>query len=221
MSHHRTVTADHVLYFIESISSSRSAEVRYTESSMRNGFGLKLLYKFFNLPFLQLRRETLMKQLDRNEEETKSTIEELDLYFDSDEANYAKFVDHLVKKRREVADLNANVPAQLPAIPDENHGDIKRSRSGPIVIGAGKPIPFDTNVSSEMMRSSRSSNKSVIESIKPMNKEFSLPDLKRLEIASVDEFCPDGGQLDRNFLDDVHQATPRVNNANEALDSDR
>lgn len=31
-----------------------SAEVRYAEASMRNGFGLKYIYKFFNLPFLYL-----------------------------------------------------------------------------------------------------------------------------------------------------------------------
>jgi len=31
-----------------------SADVRYAEASMRNGFGLKYIYKFFNLPFLYL-----------------------------------------------------------------------------------------------------------------------------------------------------------------------
>jgi hypothetical protein len=33
-----------------------------------------------------------------------------------------------------------------------------------------------------------------------------MPDLRRLEISpitSVEEFCPDGGQIDRSFLDDV------------------
>lgn len=29
-------------------------EVRYAEASMRNGFGLKYIHKFFNLPFIQL-----------------------------------------------------------------------------------------------------------------------------------------------------------------------
>lgn len=70
---------------------------------MRNGFGLKLLHKFFNLPFLQLQRETLLRQLERNQLENKATVEELDVYCTSDEANYAKFLDNLVKKRREVA----------------------------------------------------------------------------------------------------------------------
>nr|CAI5860725.1 unnamed protein product [Callosobruchus analis] len=107
MAHHRTVTADHINFYIESLSSSRSAQIRHSESSMRNGFGLKLLHKFFNLPFLQLQRETLLRQLERNEAETKATIQELDVYCDSDDANYGKFLDTLVKKRREVADLNS------------------------------------------------------------------------------------------------------------------
>ncbi|KAF4523935.1 hypothetical protein B566_EDAN011189 [Ephemera danica] len=39
MNHHRTVTADHVTFYIESL--ERKAPVRYTEGSMRNGFGLR------------------------------------------------------------------------------------------------------------------------------------------------------------------------------------
>ena len=31
-----------------------AADIRYAESSMRNGYGLKYIHKFFNLPFLQL-----------------------------------------------------------------------------------------------------------------------------------------------------------------------
>lgn len=125
--------------------SSRSAQVRHTESSMRNGFGLKLLHKFFNLPFLQLQRETLLRQLERNEIETNATVQELDMYADSDEANYGKFLDNLVKKRREIADSNANIPAQVKAAPPGGGagiGEVKRSQSGPIVIGAGRPIPY-------------------------------------------------------------------------------
>ena len=31
-----------------------SGEIKYAESSMMNGFGLKYIYRFFNLPFLTL-----------------------------------------------------------------------------------------------------------------------------------------------------------------------
>ncbi|CAL1677070.1 unnamed protein product [Lasius platythorax] len=150
MSHHRTVTADHVTYFIDSLH-ERTAQVRYAESSMRNGFGLKLLHKFFNLPFLQLQRETLLKQLETNEEETRLTIQELDLFQDSDDADYNKFLDNLVNRRRALADsvsasnLVSNVvPSSMSSyhLPNTNAaGDVKRSVSMPGPIGGGTPIP--------------------------------------------------------------------------------
>ncbi|XP_076267693.1 rab-like protein 6 [Rhynchophorus ferrugineus] len=205
MSHHRTVTADHINFYIESISGSRTAQVRHTESSMRNGFGLKFLHKFFNLPFLQLQKESFLRQIERNELETSATIQELDMFADSDEANYAKFLENLVKKRREIADSNANIPPQLPV---EKTGviDMKRSQSCSIVIGAGKPIPYGnlTKPNTSQVPKSMSfgfMSRNVVE------KEAveSLPEIKKLDInpiTSVEEFCPDGGHLG-GFLDDV------------------
>ncbi|XP_011163279.2 rab-like protein 6 isoform X1 [Solenopsis invicta] len=151
MSHHRTITADHVTYFIDSLQ-ERLAQVRYAESSMRNGFGLKLLHKFFNLPFLQLQRETLLKQLETNEEETRLTIQELDLFQDSDDADYNKFLDNLVNRRRALADsvsasnLVSNVPSSmsnyhLASSSTNAIGEVKRSISMPGPIGGGTPIP--------------------------------------------------------------------------------
>lgn len=66
----------------------RIAPVRYAESSMSNGFGLKFLHKWFNLPFLQLQRETLLTQLATNENEINITTQELDLYQQTDDSNY-------------------------------------------------------------------------------------------------------------------------------------
>ncbi|XP_015599194.1 rab-like protein 6 [Cephus cinctus] len=154
MSHHRSVTADHVTYFIDSLQ-GRSAQIRYAESSMRNGFGLKLLHKFFNLPFLQLQRETLVKQLETNEEETRLTVQELDLFQNSDDADYNKFLDNLVNRRRAIADsvsatvLVPNVTSSLsshhisPSSSSANINmlEVRRSASMPGPIGGGTPIP--------------------------------------------------------------------------------
>ncbi|XP_066994196.1 rab-like protein 6 [Anabrus simplex] len=167
MSHHRTITSDHVTYFIESFNRPPgSAQVRYAEASMRNGFGLKLLHKFFNLPFLQLQRETLLAQLETNEQETLLTSQELDLYQESDDADYNKFLDNLMNKRRQVADLtssavvlpNAITPPQsfgsnyptssqsshqlsTVASSTENTPSVRRSMSITGPIGGGNPIP--------------------------------------------------------------------------------
>jgi predicted transglutaminase-like protease len=59
---------------------------------MRNSFGLKLLHKFFNLPFLALQRDSLLKQLDTNLQEMSLTNEELDLYLETDDASYDKYI---------------------------------------------------------------------------------------------------------------------------------
>ncbi|XP_044263136.1 rab-like protein 6 [Tribolium madens] len=216
MGHHRTVTSDHVTFYIESIASTRSAQIRYSESSMRNGFGLKLLHKFFNLPFLQLQKETLLRQLERNEMEIAATIQELDMFSDSDEANYSKFLETLVRKRREIADSNANIPppaqqirpsasSQQVAPSNGVQCDVKRSQSGPIVIGAGKPIPYGNpgaKRGAQVLKGSGFISKIGGDQVV----EGGIPDLRRLEISpitSVEEFCPDGGQIDRSFLDDV------------------
>lgn len=121
---------------------------------MRNGFGLKLLHKFFNLPFLQLQRETLLKQIETNKDETQLTIQELDLYQESDDADYDKFLDNLVNRRRAVADstsatiLVPSIPSSLSNqhisssnISSSHNNEIKRSLSISGPIGAGNPIP--------------------------------------------------------------------------------
>lgn len=110
MGHHRTVTEDQVRFYIESLDRPPgSAQIRYAEGSMRNGFGLKYLHKFFNLPFLQLQRETLLKQLQINSEEIEATVEELDCLAESEEQNYDVFLDCLTSRRRQVAEQLSNI----------------------------------------------------------------------------------------------------------------
>lgn len=59
---------------------SRSTEVLYGESSMRNGFGLRLLHKFLGLPFLRLQKETLNALMERNQRDTDICSFELSEY---------------------------------------------------------------------------------------------------------------------------------------------
>ena len=50
MGHHRAVSEDQVRMFIDGLQRTEgSGQVRYAEASMRNGFGLKFLHKFFQL----------------------------------------------------------------------------------------------------------------------------------------------------------------------------
>jgi len=85
MQHHRTVSGDVVVAFAEGL--ERPAPVRYAETSMRNGFGLRYLHKFLNVPFLQLQKVSLLQQVATNERETALTLSELDLYQETNTDN--------------------------------------------------------------------------------------------------------------------------------------
>lgn len=64
--------------------------MRVTESSMLNGFGLKYVHQYFNVPFLSLQRSTLLKQLEMNRRETDAIQQELDMMEEAE--NYDRSV---------------------------------------------------------------------------------------------------------------------------------
>ena len=68
-------------------------DIRYVESSMKSGFGLKLLHKFLNLPYLCLQRQALQTQMEINAQEIEATKLELELYLESDEADYDLYLE--------------------------------------------------------------------------------------------------------------------------------
>lgn len=291
MSHHRVITPDHIIYYIESQQRPEGcAQIRYAESSMRNGFGLKYLHKFLNLPFLQLQRETLLAQLETNGNETTATVAELDAFQAGPDADYNQFLENLVNKRRQVAESTSTAGTQAQSFSGVGHApsslqhsstshqlsssstqatdaSIRRSSSnpgpvGPIggghVIGGGQPIPGAASITSVVSSSSVASSthtpaqptpeknvgSDVIDGIADsgkkqsglMSKLFGKKDLgeteKRLDVSfegtsksmaggvvSVEEFIPDGGVIDRSFLED---STPAVQNTTiqQSIDSD-
>jgi len=108
MGHHRTVSEDMIQYLIESLDrSADDAQVRHAESSMKNGFGLKYLHKFFNLPFLHLQRQTLYQQILTNSQELSTVLDELDAQKESEDENYNIYLDNMTVKRREEAEALA------------------------------------------------------------------------------------------------------------------
>lgn len=126
MQHHRQVHPHHIEQALHHAKLIRTAPVRYAESSMRNGFGLRLLHKFLNVPFLRLQKTSLLEQLQRNQRDAEETEKELDDFQNSEESHYNLFVDRLANKRRQ----SAGQPEPRPA----------SDRSPSIVLGAGKPI---------------------------------------------------------------------------------
>ncbi|XP_062586512.1 rab-like protein 6 [Saccostrea cucullata] len=241
MGHHRTVLEDKARYFCMHYERPMgSAIVRYAESSMRNGFGLKYLHKFFNLPFLTLQRETLMKQLEINALDMESTLEELDIHEESEEQNYDVFIDSVCNKRRqqqeelakpvtEGATLqqevvqssektdNSNVPKSLsmPSLQKSTIAPRESASVGNTPVGAGQPIPADTPTPSEPTNQQQEQksgffsrlfkSKDSAASKKTETEDSRVPAPPTEPVTSVEDFIPDGGVIDKSFLEDTKE----------------
>ncbi|XP_058633546.1 rab-like protein 6 isoform X2 [Onychostoma macrolepis] len=94
MGEHRVVLPDEIRDFIVGLNRPLgSSYIHYAESSMKNGFGLKYLHRFFNIPFLQLQRETLLRQLETNQLDIDATLEELTVQQETEDQNYEIFLE--------------------------------------------------------------------------------------------------------------------------------
>ncbi|KAF1747303.1 hypothetical protein GCK72_023765 [Caenorhabditis remanei] len=134
MGHHRQVTDLQCSTFVELFNSSHpspdgSPRARFAPASMRYAFGLKFVHHFFNIPFLCLQRESLLRQIETNKSEIVSSYHELDCYQETPEADYDTFIEMVNQKRREYADKNS-VNARQGAVQTSGR-----------VMGGGQPIP--------------------------------------------------------------------------------
>ncbi|MFT7797270.1 rab-like protein 6 isoform X2 [Arapaima gigas] len=94
MGEHRVILPDDIRDFISGLNRPLgSSYIHYAESSMKNGFGLKYLHRFFNIPFLQLQRETLLRQLETNQLDMDATLEELTVQQETEDQNYDIFLE--------------------------------------------------------------------------------------------------------------------------------
>ncbi|XP_045760885.1 rab-like protein 6 isoform X2 [Maniola jurtina] len=162
MQHHRQVHSHHIDQALYHARTTRTAPIRYAESSMRNGFGLRLLHKFLSVPFLRLQKSSLLEQLQRNQIDMEEIEKELDDFQSSEESQYNLFVDRLANKRRQSA---------------EPEPRLNTDRAPSIVLGAGKPI-IPPNVNPLLAQSLNPG------SVKPQNIEYSQ--VKQTQYVSPD-----------------------------------
>uniref|UniRef100_A0A2K6CWN8 Rab-like protein 6 n=1 Tax=Macaca nemestrina TaxID=9545 RepID=A0A2K6CWN8_MACNE len=143
MGEHRVILPDDVRDFIDNLDSRPpgSSYFRYAESSMKNSFGLKYLHKFFNIPFLQLQRETLLRQLETNQLDMDATLEELSVQQETEDQNYGIFLEMMEARSRGHASplvANGQSPSsgsQSPVVPP---GAVSTGSSSP---GTPQPAP--------------------------------------------------------------------------------
>uniref|UniRef100_A0AC34Q8W6 Rab-like protein 6 n=1 Tax=Panagrolaimus sp. JU765 TaxID=591449 RepID=A0AC34Q8W6_9BILA len=92
----RQVREDDVQYFLnhfkrkDPLPGKILAQIRYTQSSMKNAYGLKYLYNFLNIPFLFLQRQTLEAMLEANKREIEISYQEMD-YTGLNKENYDSY----------------------------------------------------------------------------------------------------------------------------------
>lgn len=234
MAHHRSVTADQVAFYCESL--NRSAPARYAESSMYNGFGLKFLHKWFNVPFLQLQRETLLAQISTNEQEMNVTVQELDIFQRSDDSNYEKFTDKLSLYRRKLAESKSTVPPSSTVIHTQNvHQTAVRKADDYNNTAVSQPA--SETVASYVKPAPEGGPMPMVNKVYGRGQEIVPEKPKRLSAAeitvstrldtslrNIEEFVPDES-LDRSFLEESPsnnsstKATSRKNDNNHS-DSD-
>lgn len=231
MGEHRVILPDDVRDCIQGLNRRPgSSYIRYAESSMKNSFGLKYLHKFFNIPFLQLQRETLLRQLETNQLDIDATLEELNVQQETEDQNYEIFLEMLENNKCLASPVatNGQSPSsgsQSPVVPitsgspDSSGAGTPLQMPTPTLVASPPPPasevsdasgPSPSSVSSPPLSQqsqqkrgfmSRLFGSSTAESPPAKAAETPTHAEQLVKVQSVEDFVPDES-LDRSFLED-------------------
>ncbi|XP_024418083.2 rab-like protein 6 isoform X2 [Desmodus rotundus] len=224
MGEHRVVLPDDVRGLIDGLDRPLgSSYFRYAESSMKNSFGLKYLHKFFNIPFLQLQRETLLRQLETNQLDMDATLEELSVQQETEDQNYSIFLEMMEARSRGHSSppvANGQSPSsgsQSPGVPLSAQSTGSCSPSTPQPAPSACPSPPSPSEAplppAHPVAPAPAPRRSIIsrlfgtapaaEVAPPPPGTDSVPAAEAsAKVRDVEEFVPADG-LDHSFLDDV------------------
>ncbi|XP_036983576.2 rab-like protein 6 isoform X2 [Artibeus jamaicensis] len=222
MGEHRVVLPDDVRDLIDGLDRPPgSSYFRYAESSMKNSFGLKYLHKFFNIPFLQLQRETLLRQLETNQLDMDATLEELSVQQETEDQNYGIFLEMMeVRSRSHSSPPVANGQSlssgsQSPGVPLSAQSTGSCSPSTPQPTPSTCPSPSSPSEAplppAHPVAPAPAPRRSIISrlfgtapapEVAPAAPDPVPATEAPAEVRDVEEFVPAGG-LDHSFLDDV------------------
>jgi hypothetical protein len=195
MQQHRTVSRDDAEFYVTHLNRpDGAADIRYNESCMRNGFGLRFLHKFLSIPFLYLQQESLLHQLKSNREQIMVVNDELN---GSVEQDYDNFVNDKAKPPiapKEVTKKSEEVGIEERESPDGLVEDTPTVDTPP---GADPPR-------SEASLARRITSKfSSFMSSKTKSSPLPSPEIPAgaSSIGDVDDFVPDD-KLDDGFFND-------------------
>lgn len=94
---------------------------------MKNGFGMRLIEKFFNIPFLKLQEVSLLKQLEINRQDFLTTREELQLMQESINHEYEQYLELQTIRRRQQADAMSPVNSGLRQLDESQREQIRNT----------------------------------------------------------------------------------------------
>lgn len=234
--HHRAVSAEQITSFIEGLDRSPcDGTVMYTESSMKNGFGLKLIEKFFNIPFLKLQETTLLKQLEINRYDYMSTKEELEIMQDSTSREYEQYLDMETIRRRQQADAMSPVNAGLRQLDETTREQIRKATISSDELDKNKNIKslesceYDRQTEAQQMANQKFVNDRLPSIV--MGAKCPLPETKAIQMNKIQQ--PVASQSSKVELvhgeeqsdesddeDEVPRANPLVASYQSDLDSD-
>lgn len=239
--HHRTVSTEQAESFVEGLEREPGdAIVMYTEASMKNSFGLNMIGKFFNIPFLKLQEASLLKQLELNRCDFMNTLEELELMAESMDREYENYLKLRTQIKRQEADAMSPVNSGLIKLDDNTRERIRNATMSSSEIGIDlnqiKSIQ-SSNSNDDKSRAAAQAfaeNKFVNDRLPSivMGAKCSLPETKKIIMNRIDS--PNNGN--NNINDDVMnndqcsddsddsdeptRANPLVANYQSDLDSD-
>uniref|UniRef100_A0A8C9BGN3 Rab-like protein 6 n=1 Tax=Phocoena sinus TaxID=42100 RepID=A0A8C9BGN3_PHOSS len=211
MGEHRVILPDDARDFIDNLDRPPgSSYFRYAESSMKNSFGLKYLHRFFNIPFLQLQRETLLRQLETNQLDIDATLEELSVQQETEDQNYDIFLEMMEARSRGHASplaTNGQSPSSGSPSPVVPLSAVSTGSSSPSTPPAGSapPAPAHPPVPAAPPRRSiisRLFGTSPAAEVAPSPPEPAPASEAPARVQNVEDFVPDDS-LDRSFLEDV------------------
>ncbi|KAG5840815.1 hypothetical protein ANANG_G00192650 [Anguilla anguilla] len=222
MGEHRVILPDDIHEFISGLNRPMgSSYIHYAESSMKNGFGLKYLHRFFNIPFLQLQRETLLRQLETNQLDIDATLEELTVQQETEDQNYDIFLEMMEARSKGYGSpgpANGQSPSsgsQSPIVPPSGTSTGSSSPGTPQPPIPSQPrrrrlrVPLLPHAAGRRGDSSPAPKRGIISRLFGMGSAPEVPAAKPdpppaaapPAVQSVDDFVPDEG-LDRSFLED-------------------
>lgn len=186
--HHRTVSAEQVMAFIDGLDRSPcDAHVLYAESSMKNGFGLKLIDKFFNVPFLKLQESALVKQLEINRCGYVATLEELKILQESTSREYDQYLELETIKRRQQADAMSPVNSGLTNLDEATREQIRRTTMSSDRLDDNNRKSIESNYEKEQTDAQVLASKKFVNNRLPsivMGAKCPLPQTNSIQISS-------------------------------------